>query len=204
MIIKKKKYMYYYMRSKRFSRKLSGGRGKYTKFSKYKRVLSNKNNKHNTSGIKQVKLPKNPSFAAKLGAFLLEGVRDEVFFSKKTGFSGKHHQVFGVLPFLHMNIKEKEFKALLDKDVNLLGRVLGGMCNKQNLNKTLKGVNFDCDKQSKSAVVALNMGIMDSINNRYHIRKNGIKKLEQILSIQTWQFNKNYQQISHKSLNWGK
>ena len=192
------------MRSKRVSKRVSGGSGRYTKFAKYKHVLSNKNNKHNTSGVKKVKLPKNPSFAAKLGAFLLEGVRDEVFFSKKTGFSGKHHQVFGVLPFLHMNIKESEFKAMLDKDVNLLGKVLGGMCNSKKLNQSLKKVNFKCNKQSTSAVVALNMGIMDSINNRYHIRKNGIKKLEQILSIQTWQHHQNGAQIPNKSLHWGK
>lgn len=182
--------------------KLSGGKAKYSKFGKYKRVISS--NKHNTGGVKAVKLPKNPSFAAKLGAFMLEGVRDEIFFSKKTGFSGKHHQVSGVLPFLHMNIKEPEFKALLDKDVSTLGRVLGGLCSKRGLNKSLKKVHFKCKKQSQSGVVALNMGIMDSINNRYNIRKNGIRKLEQILSIQTWQHNDNAAQIPKKSLNWGK
>ena len=55
----------------------------------------------------------NTSFAAKLAAFILESVKDTIYFSKQTGFSDKHHQIFGVLPYLHMNISEKEFRTQL-------------------------------------------------------------------------------------------
>ena len=188
---------------KNLTRSLKGG-SKYSSFKQYKRTLSSKNNKHDMDNIKPVKLPKKPSFAAKLCAFLLEGVNDEIFFSKKTGFSGKHHQVYGVLPFLHINIKENEFKKFIDGDVKSLSKRLSTLCNSHNLNNTLSKVGFNCNKQSKSAVIAMNMAIIDSINNRYHIRKNGRRNVEKILGIQTWQHKNNNKQIPAKSLNWGK
>ena len=192
------------MRSYKKKSLKGGSVKKYSSFNNYKRVLSKKNNKHDMSDINSIKLPKNPSFAAKVGAFMLEGIQDDIFFSKKTGFSGKHHQVFGVLPFLHMNIKENEFKQFIDGDVKGLSKRLTKLCNNNKLDSSLKRVSFNCGKQSKSGVVALNMAIIDSINNRYHIRKNGQKKLEQILGIQTWHHNHNNKQIPAKSLNWGK
>ena len=33
----------------------------------------------------------NPTFAAKLAAFILESVKDTIYFSKQNGFSNKHH-----------------------------------------------------------------------------------------------------------------
>lgn len=47
------------------------------------------------------------------------------------------------------------------------------------------------------------MAIIDSINNRYNMRKNGKRRAEEILSIQHWQHNNN-EQIPKKSLDWGK
>jgi len=187
------------------SKKLSGGKRKYSSFNNQHSRVYNKNAKsNNLNNITKVKLPKKPSFAAKLAAFMLEGVQNEIFISKTGGFSGKHHQVFGVLPFLHMNITEKQFMGLVNNNHSILGSNLTKLCKKQNLNKSLKKVKFNCQKQSNSGIVALNMGLVDSINNRYNIRKNGRKRTEEILSIQSWQHHNNKGQIPAKSLNWGK
>ena len=187
------------------SKKLSGGKRKYSSFNNRHARVYNKNAKsNNVSNMKKVKLPKNPSFAAKLAAFMLEGVHDEIFISKTGGFSGKHHQVFGVLPFLHMNITEKQFMDLINSNHGVLGSNLTKLCNKKSLNKSLKKVKFNCQKQSNSGIVALNMAIIDSINNRYNMRKNGKRRTEEILSIQHWQHHNNNEQIPKKSLDWGK
>ena len=50
------------------------------------------------------------SFAAKLGAFMLESVQGKIVFSMEDGFTSKHPQVFGVLPYLHMNFSERTFR----------------------------------------------------------------------------------------------
>jgi hypothetical protein len=191
-----------YMRSKikrslyrrSLKKRMSGG----------KRRKSNSNNKHNTSGIKMLSLPKKPSFAVKLGAYMLEGLHDDIFFSKTAAFSGKHNQVAGVLPFLHMNIKENEFRSIISANSVNLGKQLAKVCNKKNLNKKLSKVNFNCNKQSHAGILALNMGLVDSINNRYHLRKNGQKKLAEIYSYQSWQHGQPDSKIPASSLNYAK
>ena len=60
----------------------------------------------------------NISCAAKLGAFMLESVKGKLIFNKNTGFTNKHPQVYGVLPYLHMNISEGLFR----KSMDLLGK----------------------------------------------------------------------------------
>ena len=134
-----------------------------------------------------VKLKSKPTFAMRLAAFILQGVKTPIFFSKTGGFSGLHDEVFGVLPLLHMNIQEATFVKMLNGASGNFHRAIKSACNSKNLNKKLSKVDFSCDKQSKSAVTAINKGIIASVNNRYGIRQNGQRRLSEILRIQTWQ-----------------
>lgn len=198
-------------KSKSVSRKKSGGAVQRKSkrlvsriFGSLSHPLNSKNSVHDPSGITMLSLPKNPSFAVKLGAYMLEGLQEDIFFSKKTAFSGKQKQVSGVLPFLHMNIKENEFRDLIERNASSLGKSVAKVCNKKDLNKKLVKVGFNCNKQAAAGVVALNMGLIDSINNRYAIRKNGQRKLAEIYSYQSWQHNQPDSKIPAASLNYAK
>ena len=48
------------------------------------------------------------------------------------------------------------------------------------LNKKLSSVGFNCKNQSVSGVYSVNESIVDSINNRWAMRKNGQKRLKTI------------------------
>ena len=151
---------------------------------------------------KAVRLSKKPTFAAKLGAFLLQGLKKPVMFSETDGFSAKQPQVSGALPYFHMNIKESEFRKLLADAKTVNSETLSTVCNKHNLNKTLESVGFNCDSQAKNAIGSLQQGLIDSINNRWSIRKNGQKRLKEVLEKMTWQCQNNI--IPKKSIEWGK
>jgi len=145
------------------------------------------------------------SFAAKLGAFMLESVDYDVSFSEKNGFKDSQTQVSGVLPYLHMNISEKQFRDKLNSTHKARAKVLSKLCNKKNLNKKLKAVDFDCYSQSLSGVKSVNNSIMDSINNRWGIRKNGQKQIRLIAKYQKWQStNKGGKKIPTSSVKWCK
>ena len=107
------------------------------------------------------------SFAAKLGAFILQGLdaNQEVIWSEKNGFSNKQPQVTGVLPFLHLNIKEGKFRALLrgshENHVNSLTKA----CNDKHLNTLLEKVSFNCRKQSDNGITGLEDALVSSIKN---------------------------------------
>ena len=163
-----------------------------------KRGGARHNNKSRTRSVR--KYSGNPSFAAKLAAFILESVNDKINFSKSTGFSNKHHQVFGVLPYLHMNISEKEFRKQLKESEISRNSSLTRLCNKSKLNKKLSKVKFNCTKQSKSGVYSINESIIDSINNRWSIRKNGQKRLRTIMKAMEWQVKNKV--IPASSLKW--
>ena len=201
--------------SKSANRRQSGGRNNNIRKSKkavqnllgfgsHPHRLNSKNGVHDISGIKQLKLPAKPSFAVKLGAYMLQGLDEEVFFSKKTAFSNKQSQVSGILPLLHMNIKEHEFRDMLNSNAKSMSSQVEKNCNAKDLNKKLVKVGFNCKKQSGNCVVALNMALIDSINNRYHLRKNGQKHLARIFSCQTWQNQQPDKKIPNASLNYGK
>ena len=145
------------------------------------------------------------SFAAKLGAFMLESVDYDVSFSENNGFKFSQTQVSGVLPYLHMNISEKQFRNKLNSTHKARATVLAKLCNKKNLNKKLKSVDFNCNSQSLSGVKSVNNSIMDSINNRWDIRKNGQKQIRLIAKYQKWQTSKNGgEQIPPSSVKWCK
>ena len=164
-----------------------------------KRGGSRRNNKSRTRSSKQYR--GNPTFAAKLAAFILEGLKDKkVKFSKTDGFSDKQPQISGVLPYLHMNIKEvnvvKKFKETQKMRVGGLSKI----CKKKGLEKSLSSVNFNCDKQSKNGVISINKSIIDSINNRWGIRKNGQKHLKELKKYMEWQVKNKV--IPASSLKW--
>ena len=166
---------------------------------------SNRSN-NNVSSYKSKKVARKvsskPSFAQRLGAFLLEGVKGKIFFSETTGFSDKHTGVFGVLPFLHMNIQEQTFKKMLTNSNGSLKEVLNNRCKEKKLDDVLQHVDYNCDSQCDAGIEALCEAIMDSINNRYKIRKNGQKRLAEMHGFMSWQVaNK---KIPAASIEWAK
>ena len=164
---------------------------------------SSKNNMRN-SGSKRSKKSSGPkiSFAAKLGAFMLQSVDSKVLFSMNGGFSGTQQQVSGVLPYLHLNIKEDSFRKTLNDSRDIRKDTLKGICNGKNLETTLEKVNFDCNRQAMSGINSLDQGLIDSINNRWSIRKNGQKRLKEILRHQKKQVKAGI--IPAASIEWGK
>ena len=170
--------------------------------------MKNKSNRANNSMSKYrtKKSARNvsskPSFAQRLGAFLLEGVKGEIFFSETTGFSDKHMGVFGVLPFLHMNIKEKTFRNMLTNSNASLKEVLNKRCKEKKLDDVLQNVDYNCDLQCDAGVEAVCSAIMDSINNRYKIRKNGQRRLKEMHGFMSWQVANN--KIPSSSIEWAK
>lgn len=167
-----------------------------------KNMTNNKEQVKMTKKMPKVKFSKNPSFAAKLGAFLLQGVKDDVIFSASGGFSAKQAAVVGALPYFHMNINEKQFRDMLKSAKKVNSESLAGVCNKADLNNILSAVDFKCNDQASSAIVTLQQSLIDSINNRWSIRKNGQKRLKQILEKMTWQVQNDI--IPKSSIVWGK
>ena len=170
-----------------------------------KKNKNNKSIKKNKSIKNNNKLAKTPSFATKLGAFMLQGVKEEIHFDKEKGFSNKHIGVYGVLPYLHMNISENDFKKLMEdsaKNDKAYSRILSDKCNSKKLDKKLEKVQFQCEKQLHSSIMALNLSVIDSINDRYKIRKQGQKNLKKILGFMSWQVKNDI--IPESSLEWSK
>ena len=144
------------------------------------------------------------SFATLLGAFMLENLNQTVVFSKKTGFSNKQTLVSGILPYLHMNITEKQFREQLNITNDVRKQNLTKICNnkKNNLNKKLVKVGFNCNRQSKNGILSVNESIINSIKNRWELRKNGQMKLKQIMESMKWQVSNDI--IPKTSINWCK
>ena len=145
-------------------------------------MQSRKNNRVNNrsrNNRRSVKNSRRPTFAAKLGAFILQGLsaNTTVTWSVKNGFSNKQTQVSGVLPFLHLNIKEHQFRALLRNSHGNHAKTLENLCNGAKLNKVLHKVNFNCKRQSNNGVTGLEDAIVDSINNAWNMRSNGRRHL---------------------------
>ena len=113
-----------------------------------------------------------------------------------SGFYQRHkgrsvnQRVFGVLPFLHLNITESQFRGILNSPrVNgSLTDAVEVLCNKKRLNKVLEKVQFNCRKQSEVGVRAgLNAAVMESIINGWDMRKNGRMVLNKIQAVQVRQ-----------------
>ena len=151
------------------------------------------------------------SFAAKLGAFICENQKLGHVVGDLSGFYQKHNgrsvnqRVFGVLPFLHLNITEAQFRGILNSPrVNgSLTDAVEVLCNKKKLNKVLKQVQFNCRKQSEVGVRdGLNAAVMESILNRWDMRRNGRMVLNKIQAVQVRQHKEGI--IPSSSVQWCK
>jgi len=126
------------------------------------------------------------SFAAKLAAFICENQDlSKTHGNPQEGFNndgGK--QVTGVLPFLHLNINEKQFTLLLEGASGSLINGTNNLCNKKQLSKKLKKLGFNCKKNSTKGI---NNGFLNAVSESIHSgwkhRKNGRKVLNFIEGI---------------------
>ena len=142
--------------------------------SKTRKSQTKKNRVGNKSGNKA-------SFAAKLAAFICENQDFKKTHGNPTnGFNndgGK--QVTGVLPFLHLNINEKQFTLLLDGASGSLVKACNILCNKKNLNKKLKSLGFNCKKNSSKGI---NNGLLNAISESIHSGWKGRKNGRRVIS----------------------
>ena len=162
---------------------------------------NNKNgvmNSNNKNSVMNSNNKNGVSFAAKLAAFILEGLKTDPRLNGND--SNMQSEVSGAIPYLHMNISEKDvvgkFKDTLKSRVKGLSKI----CKKKKLEKSLKDVKFNCKRQSTNGVVSINKSIVDSINNRWNIRQNGRKHLKIIAEYMVEQVKN--KQIPKASLNW--
>ena len=142
--------------------------------SKTRKSQTKKNRVGNKSGNRA-------SFAAKLAAFICENQDFSKTHGNPTeGFNndgGK--QVTGVLPFLHLNINEKQFTLLLDGASGSLVKACNILCNKKNLNKKLKSLGFNCKKNSSKGI---NNGLLNAISESIHSGWKGRKNGRRVIS----------------------
>ena len=133
------------------------------------------------------------SFAAKLGAFILQGLgsNTSVQWSLENGFSNKQTQVSGVLPFLHLNISENQLRALLRGSHGNHVRALTSLCNTKDLNTRLRKVNFNCRKQSNNGITGLEDALIVSINNSWNMRATGRRHLATVARLMRKQVDLN-------------
>jgi hypothetical protein len=148
-------------------------------------------------------VPSNVTFAAKLGAYMLESVPTNrvITYTKKGGFSDDVRQVFGILPFLHLNISEVDFKKSLENGSSE-NSYLRKLCTGMNLEDSLQAVDFKCEDQIKKGFESLNDGLIYSINNKFESRINGQKHLRTILKYQREQEKETPKIIPTKSIEW--
>ena len=165
----------------------------------------NKSRKRQKGGMAKLGMGSNSkvTFAAKLGAFLLEGMKGSVDFdysNQNKAFSGRQAEVSGALPFLHMNISEEEFRGILKGSNDKLKSGIASVCKSKGLNEKLEKVGFECDRQSENGNKSLEQGIIDSINNRWNIRGTGRKHLAKMARAMKAQASKNI--IPAESIQW--
>ena len=122
------------------------------------------------------------SFAARLAAFILDDHKGPVRWTEKDGFPAGQPCVFGVLPFLHLNISESKFRQMLKEGQGKEISSVEKDCNSKKLNKKLSKVGFSCANQSAVGVKALSDSVISSINSpsRWMARKNGRKVASQL------------------------
>ena len=141
-----------------------------------------------------------PSFAAKLAAFMLEGL--ETVPRLDGNDNNMQNEVSGAIPYLHMNIKESDVKSKFRDTEKQRVQGLKSICMKKRLEHKLASVNFNCQNQSSNGVKSINIAIIDSINNRWSMRKNGQKHLRVIHNYMKKQVK--HGEIPKSSLDWAK
>ena len=113
------------------------------------------------------------------------GTKDDGF-PPKLGKRVVNQRVHGILPFLHMNISEDQFKLLLKNANGSVTKTIESFCNAKQLEKKLKDLDggFNCRKQSKTGTDAFLQSVMESIVNRWRLRDNGRAVLNKIEKVQ--------------------
>ena len=142
------------------------------------------------------------SFAAKLGAFMLNGL-DKAYVIKcfkQGGFDKSSDEVLGLLPFLHMNITKGQFSHILRSSNGNLQKATRTACNAKKLNNVLKKVHFNCNDQSDKAVSVLVERIIDTIETGYNSRISGKKHVSELAANMRWQEKNNI--IPSSSIEW--
>ena len=90
---------------------------------------NNRNNKRSGKARKSVKRGmESPSFAAKLAAFILEGLGNAKPIVGK-GDNKMQPQLKGALPYLHMNITERQVVNKFKETEPMRIKGLAGICN---------------------------------------------------------------------------
>lgn len=165
---------------------------------------SRRNSRRNKSGGASATMfsSNNPSFAALLAAFILDDHQGEVKWSLEGGFDESQSQIYGVLPYLHLNIDENTFRKMLEAGRCKETRVLTKDCTDKGLNKELEGVKFSCSAQTNRGVRALIDSIISSITNpeRFNARTNGRRVLEVVREKMNYQVEKKL--ITENSIKW--
>lgn len=150
---------------------------------------------------------KNVTFAAKLAAFVLENHKgDKVEFGIDGGFANGQKYIFGILPFLHVNITKNQFIDMLRKGASVQADFLTEICNNNIATQNIaEKVGFKCGPQSNTGV---NVGVINSVisninsNSKWASREKGRNILSQIRKNMRIQARKGL--ITKASLLWSK
>ena len=153
------------------------------------------------------KQAKRVSFAAKLAAFVLENHKgDKVEFAIKGGFADDQKYIFGILPFLHLNITKDQFREMLKRGQGAEVAFLTEICNSNQAAQSINPiVGFSCEPQSRTGVKT---GVINSVvsnitsNSKWISRKKGRKILSQIKKNMGIQVKQGL--ITEASLKWSK
>ena len=154
---------------------------------------------------KLIKQGNKVTFAAKLAAFVLENHKgDKVDFAEEGGFANNQDFIFGILPFLHLNIKKDEFSTLLAKGQNPLIQELTDLCSKSDaVEKIDDKVDFKCDAQSSTGIRdGLIKSVIENIDSprRWASRRHGRTIAKEVAKNMNFQVDKNL--ISQASVEW--
>ena len=145
------------------------------------------------------------TFAAKLAAFVLENHKGKkVKFAKIGGFDNDQDFIFGILPFLHLNIKKDEFSTLLEKGQNQLIQELTELCsNSESVKKIAKEVDFQCIAQSSTGIRdGLIKSVIENIDSprRWASRGHGRRIAKEVAKNMNFQVDEKL--ISPASVEW--
>jgi hypothetical protein len=166
------------------------------------RSMKRNNSKKNSLKARKTGM-ENPSFAAKLAAFILEGLGKAKPIIGK-GDDKMQSQLKGALPYLHMNITEQNVRNKFKETEQMRINGLSKLCNDKDhqLDTKLAKVNFNCQQQSTAGVMSINQSIVDSINNRWGIRHHGQRHVRTLAKMMTKQQKAG--EIPASSLAWTK
>jgi hypothetical protein len=119
---------------------------------------------------------------------------------KKGGFDNSAPEVLGLLPMLHMNIKKDSFYRVLRSCEGDMHKAMASLCNAKDLNTKLKGVDFNCDRQTHKAVDVLIERFVDTIEFTYNTRVAGKKHAAELAAHMRWQHKNGI--IPESSIKW--